>query len=129
MLPLLIKDGGGSIINIASDAAKIATPGESVIGGCKAATLMFSRTLALETSRYGIRVNCLTPSIVRNTPAYDRVMSSEFSRKLFEKAERKARLGVVEPSDIAPICVFLAGPGSSKITGQGISVNGGISAA
>jgi NAD(P)-dependent dehydrogenase (short-subunit alcohol dehydrogenase family) len=128
-MPGMILREGGSIINISSDAAKIATPGESIIGGCKAGVLMFSRTLALEASRSGIRVNCLTPSIVKDTPAYDRIMSNEFSRKLFQKAESRARLGVVSPVDIAPLAVFLASPAASKITGQGISVNGGISAA
>lgn len=128
-MPTLIAQGGGVIVNIASDAGKIATPGEAVIGGCKAGVMMFSRTLALEASRHNIRVHCLTPSIVRDTSAYDRVMADEFSRKLFQKAERKARLGVASPGDIAPLAVFLCGPGAAKITGQAISVNGGISAA
>jgi NAD(P)-dependent dehydrogenase (short-subunit alcohol dehydrogenase family) len=90
---------------------------------------MFSRTLALEASRHGIRVNAITPSIVKDTSAYKRVMSSEFSQRLFAKAEAKAKLGVATPADIAPLAVFLAGPGAAKITGQAISVNGGISAA
>jgi NAD(P)-dependent dehydrogenase (short-subunit alcohol dehydrogenase family) len=128
-LPRMMAREGGCIINISSDAAKIATPGEAIIGGCKAGVLMFSRTLALEASRHGIRVNTLTPSIVKDTQAYDRLMADEFSRKLFQKAERRARLGVVSPIDIAPLAVFLASPAAAKITGQGISVNGGISAA
>lgn len=127
-IPIMIEREGGVIINMASDAAKIATPGEAIIGACKAGIVMFSKTLALENSRYGIRVHSLTPSIVRDTNGYDKVMSDEFSRKLFEKAEKRARLGVVTPADIAPIAVFLAGPGAAKMTGQAISVNGGISA-
>ncbi len=128
-LPHLIEREGGAIINLSSDAAKIATPGEAVIGGSKAGTLMFTRTMALEQSRHGIRVNALTPSIVAGTDAYDRLMENEFTKRLFKKAEEKAKLGVVTPADIAPLAVFLAGPGGAKITGQGISVNGGISAA
>jgi len=128
-LPHLIARDGGVIINMASDAAKIATPGEVMVGAGKAGTLMFTRTLALEQSRNGIRVHAITPSIVADTRAYDRLMAQEFSRKLFKKAESKARLGVVTPVDIAPLAVFLAGPGAAKMTGQGISVNGGISAA
>lgn len=120
---------GGTIVNLASDAAKIATPGEAIQGALKAAVVMFSRTLALEAGRSGIRVHAITPSIVRDTSAYERVMSSEFSKKLFSRAEAKASLGVAEPSDIAPLAVFLAGPGASRMTGQAISVNGGISAA
>lgn len=128
-LPHLIERDGGTIINIASDAAKVATPGEAIQGALKAAVVMFSRTLALEASRNGIRVHAITPSIVRETSAYQRVMASEFSQRLFAKAEAKAKLGVAEPSDIAPLAVFLAGPGASRMTGQAISVNGGISAA
>lgn len=127
-IPLMIEREGGVIINMASDAAKIATPGEAIIGACKAGVVMFSKTLALENSRHGIRVHALTPSIVRDTAGYTKVMSDEFSRKLFEKAEKRAKLGVVTPADIAPVAVFLAGPGAAKITGQAVSVNGGISA-
>lgn len=128
-LPHLMARQGGTIINIASDAAKIATPGEALQGALKAAVVMFTRTLALEASRSGIRAHAITPSIVRNTSAYHRVMASDFSQRLFSKAEAKAKLGVAEPGDIAPLAVFLAGPGASKMTGQAISVNGGISAA
>ncbi|MGE0230671.1 MAG: SDR family NAD(P)-dependent oxidoreductase [Flavobacteriaceae bacterium] len=128
-LPFMIEREGGSIINFTSDAAKIATPGEAVIGGGKAGTTMFSRTIALEQARNGIRVNIITPSIVGETSGWDRVMANEFSKKLFEKAVKKAKLGLVTPVDIAPLVVFLAGPGSAKITGQAISVNGAISAA
>jgi 2-hydroxycyclohexanecarboxyl-CoA dehydrogenase len=127
-LPAMIAREGGVIINMASDAAKAATPGESVIGACKAGVLMFTRVLAMEQSRNGIRVHCLTPSIVRDTKAYDRVMADPFSAKLFMKAQSKAKLGVVGPEDIAPLAVFLASPAASRMTGQGISVNGGISA-
>lgn len=128
-LPHMIRGGGGCVIMVASDAAKTATPGESVIGAAKAAVAMFSRTLALEVARHAIRVNCITPSIVRGTLTYDRLMADPFSRKLFEKAERRARLGIVTPEDIGPLAVFLAGDGAARITGQTISVNGGISAA
>lgn len=124
-MPHLMVRKGGVILNLASDAAKMATPGEAVQGACKADVVMFSRALALEAKRHGIRVHSLTPSLVKDTAAYGRVMSSEFSKKLFDKAVRKAHLGVVGPEDIAPLAVLLASPAASKMTGQ----NGGISAA
>jgi NAD(P)-dependent dehydrogenase (short-subunit alcohol dehydrogenase family) len=129
VLPHMIAQEGGVILNMASDAGKIATPGETVIGALKAATIMFTKTLALEASRWGVRVHCLTPSIVRLTPNYDRLMSDDFSRKLFQRAEARALLGVTTPSDIARLAVFLASPSAANITGQVVSVNGGISAA
>ncbi|MBI1385519.1 MAG: SDR family oxidoreductase [Rhizobiales bacterium] len=128
-LPHIEAAGGGAIVTIASDAAKIATPGETVIGAIMAGIVMFSRALAIEAKRSAIRVNCITPSIVRDTPLYDRLMADPFAGKLFAKAERMAHLGVVEPGDLAALAVFLAGPGGARITGQAISVNGGISAA
>lgn len=128
-IPLMTARGGGSIVAIASDAGKVATPGEAIIGAMKAAVIMFARTLALEVSRHGIRVNCITPSLVRDTPAYDVVMQHEHGRKIFARAEARARLGLPGPEDLAALAVFLCGPGARRITGQAISVNGGISAA
>jgi NAD(P)-dependent dehydrogenase (short-subunit alcohol dehydrogenase family) len=121
--------GGGVIINIASDACKVPTPGESVIGAAMAGIAMFSRGLALEAKRNGIRVNTLSPSLIQGTLTYDRVMADPFSAKLFGNAVKQAHLGVVEPDDLAGLIVFLAGPQGARLTGQTISVNGGISIA
>ncbi|MGI9405638.1 MAG: SDR family NAD(P)-dependent oxidoreductase [Hyphomicrobiaceae bacterium] len=129
VLPTMMEQNSGTILNVASDAAKIATPGESVIGAIMAGIVMFTRGLAIEAKRNGIRVNCITPSIVRGTPLYDRLMADEFSGKLFAKAEKMAHLGVAEAEDLAELAVFLASPAAARITGQAISVNGGISAA
>jgi 2-hydroxycyclohexanecarboxyl-CoA dehydrogenase len=127
VLPWMSENGGGAIINIASDAGKVATPGESVIGAAMAAIMMFTRTLAMEGSRHGVRANTITPSIIEGTATYGRVMDDEFSGKLFSKAIQMAKLGVVNASDMAALIVFLASPQASKISGQAISCNGGIS--
>jgi NAD(P)-dependent dehydrogenase (short-subunit alcohol dehydrogenase family) len=129
VLPWMRAQQGGSIINVASDAAKSATPGETVIGAGMAAIVMFTRALAIEAKRDGVRVNVLTPSLIAGTPTGDAVLKGGFSKKLFEKAASMAHLGVVTPEDLAPLVVFLGGPGSAKMTGQAISINGGISAA
>ena len=128
-LPVLREGGGGSIVAVASDAAKVATPGESVIGAALAGIVMFSRVAAIEASRNGIRVNTVTPSIIQGTRTYDMVMSDPFSQRLFGKAHERARLGVATAADVAATVVFLLGPGPARLTGQAISVNGGISAA
>lgn len=128
VLPGMRERRGGVIINVASDAAKHPTPGESVLGAAMAAIVMFSKTLAMECKREGVRVNAVTPSLVSDTGAYDRVMSEPFSKKLFEKAASRASLGVAEPADVAELIVFLAGPQARRITGQAVSPNGGISA-
>ncbi|GAA1365163.1 SDR family oxidoreductase [Arthrobacter rhombi] len=128
VLPIMQGQGGGSIINIASDAAKVPTPGESVLGAAMAAIVMFSRTAAMEAKRNGIRINAVTPSLIAGTPTAERVLSDGFSKSLFEKAARMAHLGVAEAEDLADLVLFLGGPASARLTGQAISVNGGISA-
>jgi len=122
--------GGGTILAVASDAGKIATPGEAVIGANMAAIIQFVRGVAIEGRRDGIRANVLTPSLVEGTPLTDRLMAEgSFSAKLFAKARPLAGLGPTHPEDLAALAVFLAGPSAARITGQAISVNGGISAA
>lgn len=129
LLPLLIARGGGTVLIVASDAAKIPTPGESVHGACMAALDMFARTLALECSRHKVRVHALTPSLVGGTISHDRIMAEPFSARLFEKAAARAALGLPEPADIARVAIFLASPAAARMTGQSITVNGGLAVA
>ncbi|MEM7508521.1 MAG: SDR family oxidoreductase [Pseudomonadota bacterium] len=130
VLPVMMAQNGGSIVNIASDAGKVATPGEAVIGANMAAIIQFTRGLAIEAKRNGIRANTITPSLVEGTPLTERLMEDgKFSAKLFAKARPLAHLGATYPQDLAALAVFLASPAAAKITGQAISVNGGISAA
>jgi NAD(P)-dependent dehydrogenase (short-subunit alcohol dehydrogenase family) len=127
VLPAMRAQGGGSIITVASDAAKFATPGETLIGAAMAAIVMFCRAAALEAKREGVRINVLTPSLIANTPGAALIESDPFSAKMFEKAAALAHLGVAEPEDLAAMALFLASPAARRITGQAISINGGIS--
>lgn len=129
VLPAMRLQRGGSIVNVASDAAKVATPGETLIGAAMAAIVMFSRAAALEAKRDGIRINLLTPSLIAGTPGAALIAGEPFSAKMFEKAAAMAHLGVAEAADLAAMAVFLAGPLARRITGQAISINGGISVA
>ena len=89
---------------------------------------MFTRTLAIEGRHNGIRANVVTPSMTQGTRHFDAVMADPFCAKVFAKAEKLAALGVVTKDELAQLVVFLASPAASKITGQAISMNGGISA-
>lgn len=127
-LPIMQRQRGGVMVNIASDAAKVATQGETVLGAAMAAIVMFSRTLAMEGKRDGIRVNTITPSLIAGTATTELNAKAEFSAKLFAKAAELAKLGLTYPEDLAELIVFLASPAAARITAQVISVNGGISA-
>jgi 2-hydroxycyclohexanecarboxyl-CoA dehydrogenase len=129
VLPWMRSQSSGCIINVASDAAKVPTPGESIIGAAMAAIVTFSRTLAMEAKRDGIRVNVLTPSLVEGTGTAERLFADDFSARLFGRARELAHLGVSTADDQAALMVYLAGPHGQRITGQAISVNGGISSA
>ncbi|MCU1478557.1 MAG: oxidoreductase [Subtercola sp.] len=129
VMPLMAARRRGVIITVASDAGKTATPGETIIGACKAAIIMFTRTIAIEGKRNGIRANVVTPSLVLGTASSDRITNDGFSGKLFAKAAEQAHLGVPYADDLGNLVAFLASPDAALLTGQAISVNGGISAA
>ncbi len=129
VLPWMREQKSGVIVNVASDAAKVATPGESVIATAMAGLVMFSRTLAMEAKRDGVRVNVLTPSLISGTQAAERHLQGGFSARIFDKVASRAHLGLAQPEDLASLILFLASPQAVRITGQAISVNGGISAA
>lgn len=129
VMPCMAERRGGVIITVASDAGKTATPGETVIGACKAAIIMFTRTIAIEGKRNGIRANVLTPSLVLGTASTSRITDDGFSAKLFKRAAEQAHLGVPYADELGELAVFLASPAARRLTGQAISINGGISAA
>jgi len=129
VLPWMRQVKSGVIVNVASDAAKVATPGESVIATAMAGLVIFSKTLAMEAKRDGVRVNVLTPSLISGTQAAERHLQGGFSARIFDKVASRAHLGLAQPEDLASLIVFLASPQAVRITGQAISVNGGISAA
>jgi NAD(P)-dependent dehydrogenase (short-subunit alcohol dehydrogenase family) len=129
VMPHMVERRGGVIVTVASDAGKTATPGETIIGACKAAIIMFTRTIAIEGKRSGIRANVLTPSLVLGTASTARITDDGFSAKLFERAAAQAHLGVPHADDLGDLVAFLASPAAGRLTGQAISVNGGISAA
>jgi 2-hydroxycyclohexanecarboxyl-CoA dehydrogenase len=88
---------------------------------------MFSKAAALEAKRERVRINVLTPSLISDTPGAALIGSDPFSAKMFDKAAAMAHLGVATPADLASMTIFLASPAASRMTGQTISINGGIS--
>jgi 3-oxoacyl-[acyl-carrier protein] reductase len=122
--PVMARDGGGSLVAVASDAGRFAAPNQSLIATTRAAIMAFVRNVALEVARDGIRVNCVSSSYVEDT-AIMRMLEAGGSSRV-ESARRRAGLGLPHPDDIANIVLFLLGTGSTRLTGQVISVNGGL---
>lgn len=120
----MIERGYGRIISISSDAGKVGSSGEVVYSGTKGGIIAFSKALAREMAAEGITVNCVCPGPT-DTPLLGQI--AERSQKMFDalaKAVPMRRLG--HPADIAPAVVFLASDGAAFITGQALSVSGGL---
>jgi 2-hydroxycyclohexanecarboxyl-CoA dehydrogenase len=129
VLPHLKARGRGAIVNISSDSARVGSLGEAVYSGAKAAVVAFSKTLAREHARDGIRVNVVCPGLV-DTPLLAEIKQEEFGQKVLGAvtgAIPLKRLG--QPAEIAPVVAFLASDDAAYITGQVISVNGGLTMA
>ena len=120
-LPHLSRQGG-TIVGFASDAGRFAAPRQSIMGAAFGGIIAFVRNLSLEVARQGVRVNCLSPSFVADTPVY------ALHAARADAAQARAGLGLPTPADIAPMALFLCGLGASRITGQIISINGGLNA-
>ena len=114
---------GGTLVGFVSDAGVFAAPRQSIIGAARAATIGFVRNLAVETARDGVRVHAISPGFVAGSASAGRMGSDRMA-----KAATRAGLGLPTADDIAPLALFLCGPGAAKITGQVISVNGGLNA-
>ncbi len=125
VVPHMIAAGSGKIVLLASDAGRVGSSGEAVYSGAKGAAIAFSKALARETARQGINVNCVAPGLT-DTPMLANV--SEGNEKLMAAIIRSIPLGRVgTPVEVARAVLFLASSDADYITGQTLSVNGGLS--
>lgn len=117
----MIPRKSGSIINIASMWGEVGASCEAVYSACKAGIIGFTKALAKELGPSGIRVNCVSPGVIRTD------MNSELTADtLRELEEETPLLRIGSPEDVAKAVAFLAKEESSFITGQVLPVNGGI---
>ena len=119
--------GYGRIINISSDAGRVGSSGEVVYSGTKGAVIAFGKALAREVATKGVTVNAVCPGPT-DTPLLKQV--SDRSQGLFDAMARAVsmkRIGT--PDDVAPAVVFFASAGATYITGQTLSVSGGLTMA
>ena len=124
ILPVMIKNGSGKVINIASDSGRVGSSGEAVYSAAKGGVIAFTKTMAREMARHKINVNCVSPG-PSNTPLFEEIGSyNEGIAAALEKAIPFRRLA--QPSDIANGVAFLASEEADYVTGQTLSVNGGL---
>src|SRR5205809_478503 len=115
--------GFGRIVNLSSQAALVALPGESLYCMAKAAVSHLTRCLAIEWGQYGIAVNAVAPTFIR-TPGTEPALSDpEFRADVEERIAALHRIG--EPDEVAGAVVFLCSPAASLITGETLVIDGG----
>ncbi|MGA0569996.1 SDR family NAD(P)-dependent oxidoreductase [Variovorax sp. VNK109] len=119
----------GSIVLLTTDAGRHATPGESIVGATGASLIMLTKALARELSPFSIRVNALALTLTSDTPSWDRIFSRPgFEQRLFAKALERFPSGRAPTADeVARVAIFMASESASQVTGQTLSVNGGLS--
>lgn len=130
VLPSMVERGAGRVVNIASDAARVGSSGEAVYAACKAGLIALSKTLAREHARHGITFNVVCPGPTDTAllaTVTETAANPEKLRDAFRRAIPMGRLG--EPDDLVPAVLFFADPESSFVTGQVISVSGGLTMA
>ena len=125
--PLMVKRGGGRIINIASDAARVGTSNEAVYSACKGGLISFTKSVARELATKGVLINAVCPGPT-NTPMRAAVLGEGDQAVKWKDAMVRGiplkRMG--EPEDYAGMVAFLASEDGGYITGQTISVSGGM---
>jgi 2-hydroxycyclohexanecarboxyl-CoA dehydrogenase len=123
-LPQMVERGSGKVVTVASDAGRVGSMGETVYSGAKGGAIAFTKSLAREVARYSINVNCVCPGPT-DTPLLRAV--PEKHQEAFVKATPMRRLA--KPSEIADAILFFASERASFVTGQTISVSGGLTLA
>jgi 2-hydroxycyclohexanecarboxyl-CoA dehydrogenase len=124
LLGPMIERKSGKIVNVASDAGRVGSSGETVYAGAKGGLIAFTKSLAREMARYSINVNCVCPG---PTETQMLMVLPENHLEAFKRAIPMRRFG--QPADIANAILFFASDLSSYITGQTLSVSGGLTMA
>ena len=127
VLSSMTQRRSGKIVSLASDAARGGSSGESVYAACKAGIIAFSKTLAREHARHGICVNVVCPGVTETAMLEAFMEESGDKEKLrhaFTRAVPMGRLG--QPEDLPGAILFFASEDANFITGQVLSVSGGL---
>jgi 2-hydroxycyclohexanecarboxyl-CoA dehydrogenase len=122
VLPAMAARGSGAVVNLGSDAGRVGSSGEAVYSAAKGGVIAFTKSLAREMARHQVRVNCVCPGPT------DTALFASFAgpdlRQALIKAIPFRRLG--QPADVANVVAFLACDEACYVTGQTVSVSGGL---
>lgn len=126
----MLQRGWGRIVNVSSDAARVGSAQEAVYAGAKAAVIAFTKTIAREAARNGVTANVVCPGPTDTALLGGMAQSAPDSARLVDALTRAVpmrRLG--QPEDVAAAIAFLAGEDAGYVTGQTLSVSGGLTMA
>jgi 2-hydroxycyclohexanecarboxyl-CoA dehydrogenase len=127
VLPGMVARKSGRIVNISSDAARVGSSGEAVYAACKGGIVAFSKTIAREHARHGINVNVVCPGPTDTALFADYKEGAGNPEKLEEAFRRSIPLGRIgQPDDLPGAILFFASDDASYVTGQVLSVSGGL---
>jgi 2-hydroxycyclohexanecarboxyl-CoA dehydrogenase len=127
VLPGMVARKAGRIVNVASDAARVGSSGEAVYAACKGGLVAFSKTLAREHARHGITVNVVCPGPTDTALLASVTEGAPNPEKLVEAFTRAIPLGRLgQPDDLAGAIAFLGSEDAAFVTGQVLSVSGGL---
>jgi 2-hydroxycyclohexanecarboxyl-CoA dehydrogenase len=130
VLPGMVKRKAGRIVNIASDAARVGSSGEAVYAACKGGIVALSKTLAREHARHDITVNVVCPGPTDTALFADYKQGAGNPEKLEEAFRRSIPLGRIgQPQDLPGAILFFASDDAAYVTGQVLSVSGGLTMA
>jgi 2-hydroxycyclohexanecarboxyl-CoA dehydrogenase len=128
VLPGMVERKYGRVVNIASDAGRVGSTGEAVYAACKSAVFGLTKTLAREHARHGITLNVVCPGPTDTSLFGDFLKGASNPEKLMESFRRSIPLGRIgAPDDLPGAIAFFASDDAAYVTGQIISVSGGLS--
>jgi 2-hydroxycyclohexanecarboxyl-CoA dehydrogenase len=125
VLPIMVGQGGGRVVNLASDAGRVGSSGEAVYSAAKGGIIAFTKTTAREMARHQVAVNCVCPGPTDTALFASVTEDNPKLRDALIKAIPLRRLA--QPADLANAVAFLASDEAAYITGQTLSVSGGLS--
>ncbi len=127
VLPGMVARGGGKVVNIASDAGRVGSSGEGPYSACKGGIIAMTKTLARELATKGVRLNTVCPGLTQTNMLAEFMKGAGNPEKLEEAYRRAVPIGRLgKPEDIPGAVLFLASDDADFITGQTISVSGGL---